>query len=160
MSCLASPPHAPLACRSMQMVNHITLCISLGGRLDNTDLSLPSGVGSSPAGKSSRRDILALCSSAQSASCLARKPDRCVSICDWSEPVVPIVDQRCLCWTFLCMRRELKCCSSPLRKRIMCLLDAWVADGKWLRGIHKVWCLRLKLNRGVTGQLAAQPTDE
>lgn len=56
---------APLARRRMQMVNHITLCISLGGMLDTTDLSVPSGVGSSPAGKSSRRDSLALCSFAQ-----------------------------------------------------------------------------------------------
>lgn len=65
MSGLASPSHALLACRTMQMVNHITLCILLGGMLDTTDLSVPSGVGSSPAGKSSWRDSLALCSSAQ-----------------------------------------------------------------------------------------------
>lgn len=65
MSGLASPSHALLACTRMQMVNHITLCISLGGMLDTTDLSVPSGAGSSPAGKSSRRDSLALCSSAQ-----------------------------------------------------------------------------------------------
>lgn len=62
---LASPSHALLVCRRMQMVNHITLCISLGGMLDTTDLSVPSGAGYSPAGKSSRRDSLALCSSAQ-----------------------------------------------------------------------------------------------
>lgn len=47
------------------MVNGIALCISLGVMLNNTDLSVPSGVGSSPAGKSSQRDLFALCSSAQ-----------------------------------------------------------------------------------------------
>lgn len=42
--------------RSVQMVNCINVCISLGGMLDTTDFSVPSGVGPSPVGKSSRRD--------------------------------------------------------------------------------------------------------
>lgn len=65
ISGLVSPAHALLACRRIQMVNQITLCISLGGMLDTTDLSVPSGTKSSPVGKSSQRDSLALCSSAQ-----------------------------------------------------------------------------------------------
>lgn len=62
MSVLAFPSHAMLVRRKMQMVNCMTVCISLGGMLDTTDLSVPSGVGSSPVGKSSQRDSLALCS--------------------------------------------------------------------------------------------------
>lgn len=65
MSGLVSPANALLACRRIQMVNHITLCISLGGMLYTTDLSVPSGTKSSPVGESSQRDSLALCSSAQ-----------------------------------------------------------------------------------------------
>lgn len=56
MSVLAFLSHAMLACRRMQMVNCINVCISLGGMLDTTDFSVPSGVGPSPVGKFSRGD--------------------------------------------------------------------------------------------------------
>lgn len=104
---LASPSHALLACKRMQMVNRITVCNSLGGMLDTTDLSLPSGMGSGPMGKSSRSESLVLCWSAQQASHFAYELGVCVPICDWLKSVVIILSDSVPRYVFIAYQRDL-----------------------------------------------------